>query len=72
MWLVRKREGEHVQCLSNSPAWEAQEGQAELCRAFWQGQDEGDDRAMKCVNRSMGGTSMKAPHGQDLLLHPPG
>ena len=41
-------------------------------RAGRQGQDEGDDGAMKRVNRAMGGTSIKAPYGQDLLLHPPG
>lgn len=62
-----------MRCLSKSPAWEAQEGQAEPRGAFWQGRDAGDDRTMKRVNRAMAGTSIKAPYRQeDLLLHPPG
>lgn len=58
-----------MQGLSKSPTWEAQEGRAEPCSAFWQGQDEGD-RAVKRGNRAMSGTSIKASYGQDLLLHP--
>lgn len=64
-WFTRSRVGEQRQCLSNSPAQEAQEGQREPLAVA------GGERDTQERCEHVSGWNIYAPPGQDRLLHPP-